>query len=306
MTKPPLPARGPRFAEHVVLGHKFRTALWQSEEGTSARPLLFFSGIGANIELLSPLLGRLRGREVVTLDMPGLGGSPEYRRPYRLAAMADAANEILAQMGYAEVDVMGVSWGGMLAQEFAYRHRRKVGRLVLAATSPGIPMIPGNMSTLIKMVSSHRYSSAESIQTYLKTLYGGSSNDLDSYASRIQAPSLTGYLHQVLAIMGWTSVRKLTLIPNKTLIVMGQDDRLVPSASGHILKFLLRNAELKIVEDGGHLFVLTHADRVARMIEDFLDEWLPTGEALPPGTRAALSRLATAQQSGGCISMEPS
>jgi len=60
-----------------------------------SRPLLFFSGIGANVELLAPFLERLGRREVVTFDMPGLGGSAEHSTSYRLPAMADIAAEIL-------------------------------------------------------------------------------------------------------------------------------------------------------------------------------------------------------------------
>lgn len=63
----------------------------------------------------------------------------------------------------------------------------------------------------------------------------------------------------------------LTRIPAKTLILMGEKDRLLPPANDHILKFLLRDSSLKILKDAGHLFVLTHADIVMEMIETFLD-----------------------------------
>lgn len=276
MLEPFGPSRPPYFTEQVVLGHSFRVARWYADDGAASRPLLFFTGIGANIELLAPLLARLRRRDVVTFDMPGVGGSAAWSGPYRLSAMADVAGQLLSDLRYGEVDVMGVSWGGMLAQEFAYRHPQSVGRLVLAATSPGFPMIPGSLSTVVKMISPHRYADAASIQAYLQTLYGGSSRNLDTYASRMQAPSSTGYLHQLLAIVGWTSVRKLTCVPAKTLILMGADDRLVPPANGHILKFLLDDARLEIVKNAGHLFALTHLDSIVRKTENFLGDRAPS------------------------------
>ena len=267
---PLTPVRMPEFSEHHVVGHTFRVAHWRADERCSARPLLFFTGIGAHIELLAPVAERLRGRDVITFDIPGTGGTPDFDRPYRLSSMADAARQIVSAMGFTQVDVMGVSWGGMLAQEFAYRHREAVGRLVLAATGAGLPMIPGSPSTLLKMIGSGRYADPKSIAPYLQTLYGGSGEGLDGYAARMHAPSSTGYLHQLLAIAGWTSVRKLTRVAAKTLILMGKEDRVAPPANGHILKFLLKNARLEILQGAGHLFVLTHAEAVSRLIEDFL------------------------------------
>lgn len=268
----PLPgSRAVNFSDHWIGEDRFRAARWRAAAGGRARPLLFFSGIGANIELLAPFLEQLRGRDVVTLDILGLGGSSESQHPYRLRAMAAAAARIVAELGYDEIDVMGVSWGGMLAQEFAYRHPRLVKRLVLSATSPGMPMIPGNSGSLVKMVLPQRYAAAGAIEIFLQGLYGGSTRGLGDYAARIRPPTAQGYLHQLLAIVGWNIVRKLTRVAAETLILMGRDDRLVPPANGQILKFLLKNARLEVLDDAGHLFLLTHRDEAAERIEGFLD-----------------------------------
>ena len=286
--RPDLATRSVRFSEHVVGGNRFRAARWRAETERAAHPLLFFSGIGANIELLAPFLEQLRGRDVVTFDVPGLGGSSDSVRPYRLSAIADAAAQIVRELGYGEIDVMGVSWGGMLAQEFAYRHRTTVRRMILAATSPGMPMIPGNLSALFKMVLPQRYAAAGAIETFLQGLYGGSTRGLGGYAARIRAPTAKGYLHQILAIVGWTSVRKLTRVRAETLILMGKEDRLVPPANGQILKFLLRRAQLDVLEDAGHLFLLTHRDDVADRIEHFLGGAAAPAGAARPADRGGL------------------
>lgn len=282
------PSRQAQIEDRYVEGRRYRTACWKAERSCRP-PLLFFSGIGANIELLAPFLERLEGRNVVTFDMPGIGGSEEFGFPYRLSAMAHVAHRILSDLGHDEIDVMGVSWGGMLAQEFAYRHPRSVNRLVLIATSPGMPMIPGSPSTLLKMLSPRRYSDAHSMKPYLETLYGGAGDGLDSFAARMKTPSSTGYLHQVLAILGWTSARKLAVIPAKTLILMGGEDRLVPPANGHILRFLLERGRLEIIDGAGHLMVLTHMDRALASIEAFLDEAEGTLPARPRRLRALAS-----------------
>lgn len=281
MATPNASSRLPHLAQHVVAGHSYRVAHWRSGV-VGQTPLLFFTGIGANIELLAPFLERLHHRDIITFDMPGIGGSPTYGGPYRLSTMTKAAQQILVDLGYDQADVMGVSWGGMLAQEFAYRFPHHTGGLILAATSPGLPMIPGSVSTLLKMVTSHRYTAPGSIQSYLQTLYGGSSEGLESYASRIRSPSSAGYLHQILSIIGWTSLRKLPLVSAKTLILMGDNDRLVPPANGQILKFLLREAVLEVLANAGHLFVLTHGAQVAAILEEFLAEPRRTTAVTPP------------------------
>jgi pimeloyl-ACP methyl ester carboxylesterase len=199
---------------------------------------------------------------------------------------------IASDFGYSRLDVMGVSWGGMLAQEFAYRHGAMVNRLVLAATSAGMPMIPGNLASLMKMALPRRYTAPGAIQDYLERLYGGSAAGLEDYAARIRAPSPRGYLYQLLAIAGWTSVRKLTRISAETLILMGGEDRLAPPANGWILKFLLGHAGLEVLESAGHLFLLTHRGAAAARIEACLDA------PLSP-SRAAPLELATALLSAG-------
>src|SRR5215468_2325648 len=112
---------------------------------TTRPPLLLFNGIGANIELAAPFLEALDGA-AITFDVPGVGGSPAPMMPYRPRSLARLAARLLDQLGYDEVDVLGVSWGGTLAQQFAFQHSARCRRLVLAATSPGHLMVPGRLS----------------------------------------------------------------------------------------------------------------------------------------------------------------
>ena len=64
---------------------------------------------------------------------------------------------MLDQLGHEQVDVLGVSWGGALAQQFAFQQARRCRRLVLAATSPGSLMVPGKLTVLLKMATPRRY-----------------------------------------------------------------------------------------------------------------------------------------------------
>src|SRR5262249_18391178 len=116
-------------------------------------PLLLFNGIGANIELVEPFLEALDGPEVIVFDVPGVGGSPAPWRPYRPWTLARLSVRLLDQLGHEQVDVLGVSWGGAIAQQFAFQHRKRCRRLVLAATSPGHLMVPGRLTVLLNMAT---------------------------------------------------------------------------------------------------------------------------------------------------------
>jgi hypothetical protein len=78
-----------------------------------------------------------------------------------------------------------------------------------------------------------------------------------------------GYLYQLLAVTGWTSLPWLWSLPQPTLVLMGRDDPLVPPINGHILAGLIPNAELRMIDDG-HLFMVTRPAETAALIEAFL------------------------------------
>ena len=101
-------------------------------------PLLVFNGIGGNIELLEPLARSMPQRELITFDAPGVGHSPLPRRPYRLSGIARLAARVLDHYRHAQCDVLGVSWGGAAAQQFARSERNRCRRLILCATRPAL------------------------------------------------------------------------------------------------------------------------------------------------------------------------
>jgi pimeloyl-ACP methyl ester carboxylesterase len=80
-----------------------------------------------------------------------------------------------------------------------------------------------------------------------------------------------GYLYQLLAMAGWSSLPWLSTLSQPTLVLMGCDDPLVPVVNGRILAHLIPNARLEIVDDG-HLFMVTRPKETAERIEKFLSE----------------------------------
>lgn len=82
------------------------------EERGHKHPLMLFNGIGGNMEVSAPFLSELVHTEAVIFDIPGTGGSPPRRLPYRFVSMARLAAKLLDKLGYEKIDVIGVSWGG--------------------------------------------------------------------------------------------------------------------------------------------------------------------------------------------------
>lgn len=256
---------------HDVGGQVLRVGI---RRGDKARPpLLLFNGIGANIELIRPFLDALDGLEAIIFDVPGVGGSPAPKLPYRPWTLAGLSARLLDQLGYERVDALGVSWGGALAQQFAFQQAKRCRRLVLAATSPGHLMVPGKLTVLLKMATPRRYKDPNYLKKVAGDLYGGAmrtSPDLvGRHLDHIKWSSDYGYYLQLAAGFGWSSLPWLAFLSQPTLVMAGRDDPIVPAINGRILAKLIPDARFVTIDDG-HLFLLTSAKTSARVISDFL------------------------------------
>ena len=263
-------------------GRTLRVAHWRLDQPSDHPPILFFNGIGANIEAVAPLAERLTERAFVMFDMPGTGESPDPTVPYNPFTMSWTATQILDRLGVGEVDVMGVSWGGAMAQHFALQHPGRPRRLVLVATTAGMLMVPGNPAALTKMANPRRYVDPKFMNEHFMTLYGGMTKRPGSKAEhigRLKPPSPRGYLYQLVAMLGWTSLPALPFLDKEVLIMMGDEDQIVPLINGKILNTMIRNSRLEVFEGGGHLFLLTHADESVASLRHFLDAPLTDAES---------------------------
>ena len=241
-------------------------------------PLLIFNGIGANLELVEPFVEALQGVEVVVFDIPGVGGSPAPLLPYRFRNLARLADKLMRRLGYdGQVDVLGVSWGGGLAQQFAHLYPSRCRRLILASTSPGVIMVPGKLSVLSKLIAPRRYADPKYLQEIGGELYGGAYRRnphlLRDHSRHMRSQHGRGYLYQLLAVWGWTSLPWLRSLRQKTLVMHGNDDPIVPLLNAKILAACIPRATLHVVDDG-HLFPIARAKDVAPVVEQFL-----TGDA---------------------------
>jgi poly(3-hydroxyalkanoate) depolymerase len=256
-----------------VSGQELRVGV---KSGASDRPpLLLFNGIGANLELARPFFGELGDTTAVIFDIPGIGGSPLPKFPYRPSTVAKWGVEVMRELGHETFDVAGVSWGGAMAQQIAHQFPKNVRRLILAATAPGVTMIPGNPSVLLKMASPRRYTDPGYMRSIAAEIYGGQFRSdpvlVSEYAKNMKGASDLGYVLQLLAGAGWSSLIWLPTLKQRTLVLMGEDDPIVPAINGRILARLIPNARLQLMPCG-HLFIVTMPAETAREFRNFLDE----------------------------------
>ncbi|MBN3761912.1 poly(3-hydroxyalkanoate) depolymerase [Burkholderia sp. Ac-20365] len=253
-------------------GQTLRVATWPGSDASP--PLLIFNGIGANLELVAPFVAALDDVSVIIFDVPGVGGSPAPVMPYRFSTLSVLTDKLLTHLGHhGEVDVLGVSWGGALAQQFARLYPRRCRRLILAATSPGVLMVPAKLSVLSKMIGPRRYTDPAYMQEVGADIYGGAYRRdpslLKAHSQHIQPPRGRGYLYQLLAASGWTSLPWLGALRQPTLVMHGSDDPIVPLTNARILAARIRNATLYVIDDG-HLFLVSRAEEVAPVVRRFL------------------------------------
>ena len=255
-----------------ILGQQIRVNI---RMGTGV-PLVLCNGIGASLEVLDPLVEQLDpDTTVVRFDVPGTGASPDSPLPYGFPYLAAVLGGLLRKLHLdAEgVDVLGLSWGGALAQQFAFQNPRRCRRLILVSTGTGAIMVPGRPRVLSKMVTPRRFLDHHYAAAIAAELYGGSVRDDPSVVEKLfdrqlMGGSRVGYLHQLLAGMVWTSLFALPLVRQETLIIAGLDDPVVPVANARIMARLLPHATLHL-HSGGHVDLITNAAELAPVIESF-------------------------------------
>ena len=261
----------------TVGGRAIRVAVREGTPGWP--PLLLCNGIGGSLELFQPFVGALDPRRpVIRFDMPGIGGSPAPVIPYHLGTLPPLLAGLLDRLGYRRADVLGVSWGGGLAQQFALSRPERVRRLVLVATGPGALMVPGHPRVLLRMLTPRRHRDPAHTARAAGELYGGSARSDPALARDLlhatTRPGPTGpargYFYQLISAAGWTSLPLLPRLRAPTLILAGDDDPIIPLVNARIMHRLIPRSHLHVYH-GGHLELAAQAERLAPAVEAFLD-----------------------------------
>jgi 3-oxoadipate enol-lactonase len=251
------------------------------EHSGEGRRLLFFNGSGATLESAGPLIDPYRARfEVLVHDQRGLGRTEIPPGPYAMKDYAADALALLDHVGWSSCRVIGVSFGGMVAQEFAVTSPNRVERMALACTSPGGP---GRSSyPLHELGSLDDPKPAEHMLALLDTRFTPeylSSHPAEQalasmVTSRRQAArseeQRRGEQEQLLARRGHDVVDRLGDVTCPTLVAAGRYDGIAPLVNSEEIVSRIPDAELRVYE-GGHMFFVQDPGAVPEML-DFLDQ----------------------------------
>jgi pimeloyl-ACP methyl ester carboxylesterase len=250
----------------------------------AATPLLLLQHFRGNLDSWDPALtdALARGREVVLVDYPGLGASSGAFGP----TIADTARTLIAfaeTLDLTELDLLGFSIGGFVAQEIALIRPALVRRLILAATGPkGGPGMHGWRED-IEAAARQDVSTAESLlhiffaPTQSSRAKGGEflGRFMTRSEGRDDATSLAARDAQYDAIVEWGipdhgALQRLTAIRMPTLIIQGDDDRMIPTQLSHLMAGLIPGARIRIYPDSAHAFLFQEPEAVAADIDAFL------------------------------------
>ena len=268
-------------------------------ERGEGEPLLLVMGLGADAQFWEFQIDAFAQKHrVIRFDNRGVGQSDKPPGPYTIADMAEDARAVLDGAGVRRAHVVGISMGGMIAQELVVRHPERVGALVLAATfakadadaqavaeegaarsglgaSPlallggGVPdaalLAAVDLEQIFGFMMSLVLSPAfiERERAWLRGTF-----------ARFQSSGATiaHFLAQVGAVLQHDTTARLNQVRAPTLVLTGTDDKLVPPRHSHALQRLIPGARLVELEGGTHGFNIEMKDAFNKAVLDFLDE----------------------------------
>jgi 3-oxoadipate enol-lactonase len=259
--------------------------LYYELSGTGPR-LLFISGTGADLRRQPRLTDgpHFAPFELLQFDQRGLGRSEVPEGPYTMADYGNDAAALLDAVGWEDVLVVGVSFGGMVAQELAIRHPARVRRLVLACTSAGGA---GGSSYPLHELADRAPEDAlplrfELLDTRWDAEWREANPDMVRMLSdgfqlaRTADPDASGPRLQLEARSHHDTAQRLGQIRCPTLVCGGRYDGIAPPANSEFLARAIPGARLEFF-DGGHIFFMQDASAFPTMVAFLLE-----GEGVAP------------------------
>ncbi|MCK0141132.1 alpha/beta hydrolase [Aliiroseovarius sp. F20344] len=239
-------------------------------------PLLVCNGLAQSIEVLLPLLDEISDRCLIAIDMPGTGRSHMIDKISTIPDYAEFTLRVLDEIGIKAFDILGISWGGALAQQIAHTVPDRVSKLVLAICSAGgVGSWWGTPIALSEIMFPLRFTSKAYGNFIGPLMYGGEAllapADFREYSKHAIRPSPEGYFAQVRAMCGWTSLPWLRTLKQPALVIAGQFDGLIPIANQILLSNMLPNSKLHVYP-AGHLLMYTQRHEVGAEITEFLGQ----------------------------------
>lgn len=234
-------------------------------------PLVLVMGLGCTSAMWFRLAPKLaRRHRVILLDNRGVGlTEARHFVVHRVSTMAADVAAVLDAAGEASAHVLGLSMGGMIAQQFAIDFPERVRSLVLMATNcGGAHAVLAERSVWQLLFTKDDLSPEDSLAAMRPFTYAHATPDEvieeDNLVRLADHPTRRGYQAQLYGLMGWSSYHRLPGLRCPTLVIHGVEDRLIPLANAHVLAARIPGATLVEIEGASHW---VHSDQTARTVE---------------------------------------
>jgi len=248
------------------------------ERSGGGEPLLLIQGMsGTHLSWGEPFLAPLRERfEVTVFDNRGIGLSAPIDGPFTIAEMAEDTAALMAELDLECAHVVGISMGGMIAQELALAHPERLRSLTLGCTycgGPGSQLMPeqNGRKLMEGMASGDREKAIRAgYEVNLSPAFRADESRFAAFhemATTIPAAKQTIEL-QVQAIFGHDTSGRIGEISAPTLIVHGTADGVLPYTNGELIASLMPGARLKTLEGVGHMFWWEQPEVSAELIRE--------------------------------------
>jgi pimeloyl-ACP methyl ester carboxylesterase len=242
----------------------------------SGEPLLMIQGLGYGRSGWGPALQLLAQRfKVVTFDNRGFGGSEITPGPYTTAQLARDALAVLDAAGVERTHVIGISLGGMIAQELVLAAPQRVQKLVLCSTTPGGPKsVPMPEKTVALMGRQAQLDPQEAMRLFVENALSpeppaGLMDEIVSYRME-NPPDGAGWDSQASAGAAHDALARLGEIRVPTLVVHGTADNVVDAGNAPLLAHAIPGARLELLEGVGHLLPWERPEEFVALVEEFL------------------------------------
>jgi len=254
--------------------------LYYEEQGEGA-PLVLIPGFGNGLWIWFKQIPALAQHfRTITFDPRGISRSEAKDEPISIRMIADDVAALLQALGIESAHILGASFGGFVAQEFALAYPQMLRRLILCCTSYGGPgHVPPPLTTLQAIASTKGLNTQQRVRENL--LLAFSPGYLDANAEEVErvielrernpVPE-HAYLHQLQAAIGFNAEARVSEIYAPTLIITGDEDIIVPFDNSRNLAARIPDARLSIIEGGSHTFFIERADEFNRAVFEFLKE----------------------------------
>jgi len=242
-------------------------------------PLLLIPGLGAVMEQWHRIEPVLSSRfQTILFDNRGMGRSDVAPGPYSIDGMAGDAAAVVEASGASAVHVLGMSMGGMIAQELALAHPEKVRSLVLGCTTcGGREGVLASREVRAALDPNPALSREEAFWATSSCIYAADTprttlaEDLEA---RLRGKrTLDGYVNQLKAVRSWKGTHdRLGTLRVPTLVIHGELDQLIPADNGRILAAAIPGAKLAMLPGAAHIFLTDRFEPACEAIVSFIED----------------------------------